>query len=269
VAYVDPTRTRFRLTDMELAAAGLAAGYSAGAASATPETAEALSALSAAGLYNDDTIDPQLELLVETLTASFVDIAIEVVGLGRATHLAWTTDGLAVVGIDVGEDQREYLIVDPVLLPWTLATAIGLGARRTDAPRTVMELPSSTLDWVIECLALADHATIETRLTEELDASVAEQLLGVLGSWRASWRASSRLTRESEPDVAAQIAIIDTDLAGYWRTQATTDSDLGATVTLAPIAPSEVWEYLQRLIPGLVEEGMFGFPPIVTSTDLR
>jgi len=260
LAYADPTRTRFRLTDLELAAAALAAGDGQIANPGPSGAMDAMSMLTEAGLLDEGEVDPRLKFLIGVVATSSIDIVIEVSGFGYATHHAWISAGFGAVGIDIGGGQHEYLIVDPVLLPWTLATTLGVGPREAPGSRNSLQVPESLLNAAIEGLPLGESEEgVRKQLAEVLDPSSTEQLLGILRGWRASWRATSRFQRPTEPDLASQVVVVDAGSSGYWRVETDVSED-GSDITLVPIAPSEAWEYLHRLVPGLVEDGAFGFP---------
>lgn len=243
VVYVDPTRTRFRLTEKQLAAAAVISRQPD-----EPRTAPEFGQLADAVLVTDDGLDPQLELLLDVLTVAPVEITIEVQGAGEAIHLAWADHDAAVVAVDVGAGVHEYQLVDPVLLPWTLALAAGVGARPHE-PRQRITLPQDVVEAAHDQVTGGDDPT--GTLAEHLPAEATAEVVELLRQRRATWRATSRRPGdEGEPDVATTTTVLDGGVAGYYTLDAT-----GGQVTLTPAAPSEIFERLHHLVPGLLTDG--------------
>lgn len=253
MAYLDPTRSRARLSSRELAAAALVASHGDGAGDYEPGAAEELQALGAAGVAVAGRLDPLVGQLLEVVTAAPLEILVEVSGFGEAAHLAWVTPERAALGVDLGEDTHEYTLVEPLLLPWGLAVALGIGHRPVPKDVEPVEVTRGTLEAATTALLDATpEAALAALLAAGLETGAARRLAFLLASRRSTWRASNRWRDPSGQPRATSATVVDGDVAGYWLVETVQDpplEDPETPVRLVPTRPSVVWAILCALLP--------------------
>jgi hypothetical protein len=247
VAQLDIPRAALRLDDAELGAAVMLVGAPDHPSLADPATRPALDSLTAAGIIQDGRITGFPARLLAVVAAPKLRVTVEsFVGLQTVVEQGWATEREGVWGAVAGDGQVELAPIEPSLIPWAIARAVGLGPREQPARGPVV-IPAEPLGIANERLAAGDGegaaAALETLSGEDRDA-----LLALLRERRISWRASSVWTgADGEPRVGS-VAVLDAGVEGLWLTRH--DGEEPDTIVhLEPVPPSAVWDRLTALMP--------------------
>jgi hypothetical protein len=237
----DPTRTRVRLSTTELAAAAVVHRHGAGWRDVADDAAGDVAALTHVALVDaDGVLDVVLGTTLETISVAPVELVVEVVGLGTAGHLGWVTGEHAVLAVDQQDGTHEYTLTDPALLGYALALVLGVGYRPSP-PRRTLTATAGQLDGL--GTDLLDPAGDGGTVTDD-------ELTAVLTQWRATWRTSARTLGPAGEASLTTFTVVDAGAQGYYRLL-----EQDGTVTLEPCAPSDVFDLLHRLTPGLLDDG--------------
>jgi hypothetical protein len=151
---------------------------------------------------------------------------------------AWATEREGVWGVVAADGMIELTPIEPGLIPWAVARAVGLGPRdKPDSP--ALQAPAQVLG------AAAEGGAAEA--LSELEPEVRERLLAILRERRLSWRATS-VWSDSEEQHVTSVAVLDAGVEGLWLTRHEGEPP-DTIVHLEPVAPSEVWERVVSLMP--------------------
>jgi hypothetical protein len=244
MARLDPSRTAVELTDDELAAVGTIV-----TGSGKPDK-QALAELERAGVVADGRIpegyvarmmavigDPQLRLMVQRFAA----------GPPESGPFAAVRDEFGVWSERTRDGTTEFTPVEPSLIPWAVAKAVGIGPRPDPAFEGTLELRASALQLALDRLAENDveSAARELELATELDETGRKVLIAMLLQRRLSWRAFSVLGETLHASVAA----IDGGEGGLWFSEHVDPESPDPLVRLEPTTPADVWERIVGLVP--------------------
>lgn len=262
MAVVDPALATVRLTGRELAAATLSVVDPQNPSLGHPAMTEAMQALEAGGARTSTPgaphggLVPALAGMVQVVHQPQLRVVVEVFRASAALAATiWSTPNLAVIARPAGGDALEYGVVDPVSLPFTLASLIGLGGGGTDGERRPVTVPADALDaagLAVEGGDVPGALALLARRGMKPDAAAV--VVAIQAERRASWRLCSAWMDEAGAVHQRTLTLVDAGAAGLWR--ADTDTDLGddgpgagTAVTLTPVAPSQVWLALVALLP--------------------
>jgi hypothetical protein len=250
---MDPTRRRLRLADGHISVLGLLVEKG----EIPDELSQAEAELREAGILQDEgTISAELYPLVSTLLEPHVIVRVEVTGPQG------TTSSGAVIGDHFvftheawpGEQESEYVPVEPLMLVWALSRMVDLHQDGLEAAAMGEEIVSTMgkLDAVIEGMEAGESADPEAVVAATgAPARLAEVLANLNCMWRmtVAWQG-----RADELEVAA-LAVWDCGLEGYWirdapaepvaKGQVDADSELKVRRTNF----KELWQMITDLLP--------------------
>ena len=250
MAVLDHARGTIRLSGRELAAAMLSVVDPANPSLRHPDMVEALGALGAVG----GVVPAAAAEVVRVVHRPQLRVVVEVFRTEPAVVAAlWATPELAVVGQPVEDDTLEYRVTDPVSVPFTLASLVGLGPGpcRAALPAAIT-VPAGVLDAVAEPVGRADEEGALRLLRDAgLSPGEADAVAGLVAARRATWRVSSSWMDEAGALHVQALTLVDAGEAGVWRSDAAADPDPGpaTVVTLRPVTPVDVWRGLVGLLP--------------------
>ncbi|MGW2823249.1 hypothetical protein ACWC24_20010 [Streptomyces sp. NPDC001443] len=265
----DSSRARFRLADRHVAVfAHLLDGE-------TPpeELWESLVELQRVGLVGEEgELAPVLRDLLGALADPMVMIQVEVTGEHGAVNHGVVVGQDAVISHDgwPGEEESEYVSIEPNTLVWELARKVNLhrGEKPQEgAPEVRIETTMAALDAAFVALEEPgpdDDATLAHvgKVLVEADASLTspalEQFRDLVVALNATWRVTTAWDGLHDGERSAMIralAVWDCGPLGYWIRekpeepimpgQVTPDSPLVLTLSNS----AEVWEKLTDLLP--------------------
>jgi hypothetical protein len=240
VARLDIPRAALRLSDEELGVAVMLIAAPEHASLREPGSLAALAALEEAGVVSDGRIEGFPARLLAVVAAPKLRVTVEsFFGLEARVEQAWATEREGVLGTVAGDGQIELSPVEPTLIPWAVARAVGLGPRELPGggPLTV---PAEELGTAAELLAAGDREGAATAL------GGFEGVLEVLTERRLSWRASSAWTAGDGERHLESVAVLDAGAAGLWLTRHEGEPPI---VHLEPVRPSAVWDRIVGLMP--------------------
>jgi len=243
MATLDPSRTALELTDDELAAVGaLVTG--------TGDPPRALvEELERAGVVVDGRLegyaarmmavigDPELRLMIERFAG----------GPPQYGPFAAIREEFGVWAETTREGTTEFTPVEPSLLPWAVARAVGHGPRATPGFEGTLELRASALQLTLDRLAELDveSAVRELELATDLDELERKLLCALLLQRRLSWRAFST----SGESLVGSVSVIDGGEAGFWFSEHDDPESADPVVRLEPTTAGAVWERIVALAP--------------------
>lgn len=242
-ARLDAARAALRLTDDELGAALMLVAAPEHPSLAEPGSRASIESLTEAGIVTGGRIEGFPARLLSVVAAPKLRVSVEsFVAAAPVVEQAWATEREAVWGVVASDGMIELTPIEPGLIPWAVARAVGLGPRdKPDSP--ALRAPAQVLGAAAERLADGEAA----EALAELEPEVRERLLAVLRERRLSWRATSAWSDEEEQHVAS-VAVLDAGVEGLWLTRHEGEPP-DTIVHLEPVAPSEVWERVVSLMP--------------------
>lgn len=253
MAVLDTPRRRVRLSTAELGVASLLVVEPTHAELDQPEALECLTALEKARVVRDRQLAGWVAELVAVVVAPQLRIAIETFAAERVvTHSVWATPEHGVLGSPGIDGSVELSPVEPMLIPWAIARAVGLGARPAPARATPFLLPARVLDQSYALLDAGDRTAAATLLATDagLDGGETDMLLELLRRRRMSWRASSRWAVREGEEQFRSVDVLDGGGSGLWFSSVDDHEAADPMVTLQPTRPGEVWRRIVRLMPG-------------------
>ena len=247
VARLDIPRAALRLSDDELGAAVMLLAAPGHASLAEPATREAIDALTSAGIVRDGTIEGFPARMLAVVAAPKLRVTVEsFVGVETVVEQGWATEREGVWGTVAADGQIELTPLEPSLIPWAVAHAVGLGPRDRPAGREIA-VPAQALGSATELLATGDPDGAAGALAA-LDPDDRATLLALLRERRLSWRASSAWTEQDGTRQARSVAVLDAGIEGLWLTRH--DGTAPDTIAhLQPVPPSAVWDRVTGLMP--------------------
>lgn len=252
MAAVDTPRRRVRLSAAELGVASLLVVEPTNAELDEPEGRECLAALEAARVVRNRQLAGWVAELVAVVVAPQLRVAIETFVAERVlTHSLWATPRHGVLGSPAPDGGVELSPVEPVMIPWAIARAVGLGARPTPARTTDFVLPARVLDEAYTLLDAGDRTAAAALLTADggLDGGETDTLLDLLSRRRMSWRASSRWAITEDDEQFRSVDVLDGGGAGLWFSSVADHEAADPLVTLQPTRPGQVWRRIVGLMP--------------------
>ncbi|MEV6009864.1 hypothetical protein AB0M29_23995 [Streptomyces sp. NPDC051976] len=258
----DSARARFRLADRHISVLGhLMDGESPPA-----EFVPSLGELQQLGLVGQEgELSPLLSDLLTTLADPMVMIQVEVTGEhGPVTH-GVVVGRRTVVAHDgwPGEEESEYLAIEPGTLVWELARKVNLRtAEAVDPPVRRIETTMGALDAALAGSPDADVASAAGGLAEPALSLFADLVAALNSTWRVTtvWDGA----HDGAPAAHLRaLAVWDCGPLGYWIRDLPEEPVLPGR--LSPTTPlrltrstaAEIWERLGDLLPGegdLVDE---------------
>ena len=181
--------------------------------------------------------DPQLRVMIERFAA----------GAPQYGPFAAVRDEFGVWAEKTREGTTEFTPVEPSLVPWAVATAVGLGPRPEPELGRTLELHASALQLALDRLAEQDvgSAGRELELATDLDEVERSLLCAILLQRRLSWRAFST----SGESLVASVAVIDGGEGGLWLSEHVDPESADPVVRLEPTTSGAVWERIVALVP--------------------
>ncbi|MFH8453661.1 hypothetical protein ACH4CD_30990 [Streptomyces fungicidicus] len=265
----DSSRTRFRLADRHIAVfAHLLDGE-------TPpdELWDCLVELQRIGLVGEEgELAPLLRGLLNTLAQPVVVIQVEVTGEhGPVNHgVVVGQDGVYSHDAWPGEDESEYVSIEPSTLVWELARKVNLHRgekpeERTPEMRVVTTM--AALDAAFVALEGprrddgASHVLVRKALAESdplLEGAALDQFTELVTALNATWRITTAWDGEYHGERSAMIralAVWDCGSAGYWIREQPEEPIMPGQV--GPDSPlvlvrshsAEVWGKITDLLP--------------------
>ncbi|MFD9069421.1 hypothetical protein [Streptomyces lasiicapitis] len=263
---MDPARRRLRLSDAHISVLGLLVEEGA----LPDELSQAHSQLRAVGIIEeDDKISAELFPLVSTLMEPHVIARVETTGPHGVTNSG------AVVGNDFvfahegwpGEEESEYVPVQPEMLVFALSRMVDLHQDNTDAADVGEEIVSTMglLDAVLDRME-AEGADEPAAVAEDVDAPV--RLAEVLSQLNCMWRMTVVWpgAKGTADDLGVSaLAVWDCGLEGYWVREAPAEPvregqvDASSELKVRRVTAKELWERITDLLPDqdqlLVDQG--------------
>jgi EspG family len=241
VARLDIPRAALRLSDEELGVAVMLIAAPEHASLREPGSLAALTALEEAGVVSDGRIEGFPARLLAVVAAPKLRVTVEsFFGLETRVEQAWATEREGVLGTVAADGQIELTPVEPALIPWAVARAVGLGPRELPGGGP-LSVPAETLGTAAELLAAGDREGAATALGDS-----SERVLELLTERRLSWRASSAWTGPDGERHLESVAVLDAGAAGLWLSRHEGEPPI---VHLEPVRPSAVWDRIVGLMP--------------------
>lgn len=265
----DSSRARFRLADRHIAVfAHLLDGE-------TPpeELWESLVELQRVGLVGEEgELAPVLRDLLGALADPMVLIQVEITGEHGPVNHGVVVGQDAVIAHDgwPGEEESEYVSIEPNTLVWELARKVNLHRGEKPAegvPELRIETTMAALDAAFVALdepgadddatrVLVDKALVEA--DAGLKSPALEQFRDLVVSLNATWRVTTAWDGRHDGERSAMVralAVWDCGPLGYWIREQPEEPILPGQVTpdsplvLALSHSAQVWEKITDLIP--------------------
>lgn len=243
VARLDIPRAALRISDAELGVAVMLLVAPEHPSLAEASSRTALASLEDAGIAQDGRIEGFPARLLGVVAAPKLRVTVEsFVGAAPVVEQGWATEREGVWGTVASDGQIELAPIEPGVMPWAVARAVGLGPRDLPAGGP-LRLPAEALGRAANRLADRDEAGAGEALAE-LEPADRERLLALLRERRISWRASSAWTGQDGERRLASVAVLDAGVQGLWLTR-----HEDTIVNLDPVRPSAVWDRVVGLMP--------------------
>lgn len=181
--------------------------------------------------------DPQLRLMINSLAG----------GPPQYGPFAAVRDEFGVWMEKTREGTTEFTPVEPSLVPWAVAKAVGLGPRPEPEFQGTLELRGSALQLALDRLAEQDvgSAARELELATDLDEPERSLLCALLLQRRLSWRAFSTIGELA----VGSVQVIDGGAGGLWFSDHLEPESADPLVRLEPTTSGAVWERIVALVP--------------------
>ena len=247
VARLDIPRAALRLDDAELGAAVMLLAAPDHPSLADPATQASLAALENAGIVRDGRLEGFPARLLGVVAAPKLRMAVEsFVGAAPVLEQAWATEREGVWGAVASDGDIELAPIEPGLIPWAVARAVGLGPRQTpEGP--ALQAPAEALGAATLAIGEGDADGAREALTV-LEPAAVERLLALLRERRVSWRATSTWKGHDGAPRLSSVAVLDAGSEGLWLSRHEGESP-DTIVHLEPAAPSAVWDRVVALMP--------------------
>jgi hypothetical protein len=243
MARLDLSRTALELDDAEFAAVGALLTGSGAAPKAAVEELER------AGVLVDGRLEGYAARMMAVIAAPQLRLMIERFAAGPPQYgpFAAVRDEFGVWAEKTREGTTEFTPVEPSLVPWAVAKAVGLGPRAESDFEGTLELRASALQLALDRLAEmdGDSAARELELATDLEEIERKLLCSVLLERRLSWRAFST----SGDSLVASVAVIDGGESGLWLSEHLDPESADPLVVLTPTTSGDVWERIVALVP--------------------
>jgi hypothetical protein len=160
--------------------------------------------------------DPQLRIMVRIFTAA-----------APLVHQVWATPRVAVVGAPAEPGRVELAALEPVMIPFALAHAVGLRRRPAPPDRQPIRVP------------------VAAYRAGQGGGPVPPELTAIVRRRRMSWRAMSAWRTTTGEPVTRTLHVTDAGPAGLWRLRVEDPNLL-----IEPTTARDVWRALAELLPG-------------------
>ncbi|MEV7525066.1 hypothetical protein [Streptomyces sp. NPDC091371] len=265
----DSSRARLRLADRHIAVfAHLMDGE-------TPpdELWDSLVELQRTGLVGEEgELAPLLRDFLGALSEPLVMVQVEVTGEHGPVNHGVIVGRDAVISHDgwPGEEESEYVSIEPTTLVWDLARKVNLhrGAQEQKAPETArIETTMATLDAVFVAIAEAGGDEAAAReLTRQaavaadpdLTGEALDQFLELVLALNATWRVTTAWDGTHEGERTAMVRALatwDCGPLGYWVREQPEEPIMPGQVTpesplvVAWTTPGDIWDKVTDLLP--------------------
>jgi hypothetical protein len=243
MANLDPSRTALELTDEELAAVGaLLTGTGDAPAGLVDE-------LERAGVVVDGRLEGYAALMMAVIGDPELRLMIERFAAGPPQYgpFAAIRGDLGVWAEVTREGTTEFTPVEPSLVPWAAARAVGLGPRAEPDVEGALELRAAALQLALDRIAELDveSAMRELELETDLDERDRKTICALLLQRRLSWRAFSTIGES----LVGSLSVIDAGAAGFWFSEHDDPEADDPLVRLEPTTAGAVWERIVALTP--------------------
>ncbi|MET7936472.1 hypothetical protein [Streptomyces sp. NPDC005322] len=253
---IDAARRRLRLADSHVSVLGLLVEGE----ELPDELSQPLAELQEAGIVDSErAISADLFSLVSTLLEPHVIVRAEVTGPQGMVNSG------AVIGGDfmfthegwLGEEESEYVPVEPPMLVWALSRMVDLHSDISDASDMSEEIVSTmgVLDGLLTRVESGDRQEF-SEAAEAIGAPqrLAELLAQLNCMWRMTvvWR--GRESRDGEMEVSA-LAVWDCGLEGYWIRESPAEPvregevDEHSELRVRRTTAKELWQKVTDLLP--------------------
>lgn len=258
----DSSRARFRLADRHLSVLG----HLMDGESPPKEFVPSLGELQQLGLVgHEGELSPLLRDLLTTLADPLVMIQVEVTGEHGPVNHGVVVGRRTVVAHDgwPGEEESEYLAIEPRTLVWELARKVNLRtAEAVDPPVGRIETTMGALDAALTALAGSPDAEVPHAAVASAAGGLAEPALSLfadlVAALNSTWRVTTVWDGTHDGERAANLralAVWDCGPLGYWIRELPEEPVLPGR--LSPTTPlhlrrttaGEVWERLGDLLP--------------------
>lgn len=251
MALLDVARRRVRLTDAELALACTLASDPESELLTSEEAQPVVDGLERAGIIAGDRLVPSVAELVGLVASPKLRVILETFVAGEVVVLsAWADERRGALGNPAGPGLIELTPIEPLMLPWAVARAAGLGPRPVPAVTEPVTVTAGALDEAT--VALLDDgpeaAAAALAAGAEIDEAERAALVAMLAGRRMSWRASSIWIDAQESRRTRTLTVIDGGDGGLWRSVRSEDSS-EPVITLEPAGADTLWWDLIRLMP--------------------
>ena len=243
MAKLDPSRTALELTDEELAAVGaLMTG--------TAEPPRALvEELERAGVVDGGRLEGYAARMMEVIGDPELRLMIERLAGGPLQYgpFAAVRDEFGVWAETTREGTTEFTPIEPSLVPWAVASAVGLGPRAEPTSRGRSSSGLPRLQLALDRLAELDSSPQcgSSSWPPTSTSSSAKLLCALLLQRRLSWRAFSTsgglAGRPRSPSSTAA-------RAGFWFSEHL-DPESAIRSSAQPTTAGAVWERIVALAP--------------------
>ncbi|MFD4764625.1 hypothetical protein ACFWOJ_39285 [Streptomyces sp. NPDC058439] len=264
----DSSRGRFRLADRHVAV------FAHLLDKETPpaELWDSLAELQQTGLVGEEgELAPLLSDLLGSLAAPLVLIQAEITGEHGLVNHGIVVGQDAVISHDgwPGDEESEYVSIEPSTLVWELARKVNLhrGEPTAAPPVSRIETSMGALDAAFVALgeAAGDEAAARsltrkalTDTDSTLEGPDLDQFLELVISLNATWRITTAWDGKHNGDRAAMIRALSTwdcGPLGYWIREQPEEPVMPGQVTpesalvLAWTTPGEIWDKIADLLP--------------------
>ena len=198
-------------------------------------------------------LDPLVAGLVDVMTNPSLVVTTEVRLSSADTKSSprlstfWRSGPRAVIGQTDDRRRFQLLAIDPPLLPFHMAQAVGLVPRPHPRFRGSFDIPAATLSRLEE-LAATNPAGAEAELAAVgVSPTWADRLLAALLLRRSLWTMESVWLGSPTGREESRLSVLDGAFAGYWRLGAGPDS----TIIVAPGSFDDLLARMAALLPDL------------------
>jgi hypothetical protein len=251
VAELDVSRAALLLSDEELGVAVMLLVAPDHPSLAGSSSQAAVARLERAGIVAGGKVQGYPARLLAVVAAPKLRVTIEKFVAGEpVVEQAWATEREGVLGAVTREGRIELTPVEPSLLPWAIARAVGLGPRE-HGEREPISVPAEVLGLAAEALWSGDGEAAAAAVAD-CEPAAGARLLELLRERRLSWTATSKWTDEGGEEHLTSVAVVDGGAEGLWLSSHEGEPP-DAVVRLEPVRPSAVWERVVALMPADVE----------------
>jgi len=214
-----------------------------GADHGEPDADEHIGALRKAGVIRRRGVHPEVEAALAPMERPVCEL--EVRESGRLVE-GWMSREAVSFVYPAHEDLVDVAVIHPSLVPWSLASLVGLEPR----PRTEVAIDLLLVREDIERLLSAkvyDPAAVRGPSGDEPAATVARAMDRIVAGLRGRWRAEARWVNRDGQPAGRVVEVIDTD-DGLWLVE-----PADREMKLRAITPTMAWRLLINMPPWIDE----------------